>query len=185
MSLNMSEPTDWYTDKGRVSHFVGLDESAGEVSNYSMDAAYNWVNVQLARRQIDASDAETKTALLTDPNITMAQTWYACFLITNTVKANQEPARMLADGRITSQALGQGNVSIGYSPADPSEHYDELTTPDFHMLSQRSMRDFFANMVDGFGQPLRSIMVIANSFDKYDYNPDFANRLYTRRRYWR
>lgn len=185
MSLNMTEEADWYTDKPRVSHFISVESSAGEVSDYSMDAAYKWVNVQLARRKIDATDATTKTELLADPNITMAQTWYACFLMVSKVKGSQEPARIVPDGRQTSIALGQGNVSLGFAPSEVSEHYKELTTPDYHMLAQRAMSDFFANMVDGFNQPLRSIMVVSNSFDSYDYNPDFANRLYTRRRYWR
>lgn len=181
----MTVTTDWYTDKARVSHFVGLESSSGEVSNYAMDAAYKWVNVQLARKQIDATNETTKTNLMADPNVTMAMTWYACFLITNTIRGNQEPARIRPDGRQTSIALGQGNVSLGFSPNETSEHYEELTTPDFSMLAQRAMRDFFNNIVDNFSQPVQFIMAKSNSFDKYDVNPDYANRLYTRRRLWR
>lgn len=172
---------DWYTDTARVSHFVGLDVTAGEISDFVMDAAYKWVNVQLARKQIDANESTMKTQLLTDPNLTMAMTWYACFLVTNTIKANQNPTRILADGLITSQTIGQGDTSHGYKPNEPTEHYQELTTPNFSMLAQRAMRDFFNNMVDGFDQPLGSLMTVSNAFDR-TFNPDFANRLYERRR---
>lgn len=181
MSLNMTAEADWYTDTGRVAHFVGLDVTAGEISNYVMDAAYKWVNVQLARKEIDANNATTKVDLLADPNLTMAMTWYACFLVTNTIKANQNPTRILADGQITSQGLGAGDMNVGYQPPTPSEHYDELTTPNFSMLAQRAMRDFFNNMVDGFEQPIGSLMTVSNAFDR-EFNPDFANRLYERRR---
>lgn len=175
----MTAEADWYTDRGRVAFFTGQDETAGDISDYIMDAAYKWVTVQLASKKIDANNASTKVELMLDPNLTMAMTWYACFLITNTIKANQNPVRILADGRITSQSYGQGDTSIGYSPADPSEHYDELTTGDFSMLAQRAMRDFFKNMVDGFDQPLRTNMSVSNAF-RNEYNPDYANRLYQR-----
>lgn len=183
-SLNMSLEAEWYTDKGRVAQFVGA-ESESEVSDYSMDAAYKWVNGQLARKRIDATQPTVKTDLDEDPNITMAMTWYVCFLEINTIRGNQEPARIRPDGRQTSIALGQGNVSLGFAPSEISEHYDELTTPDFSMLAQRAMRDFFASQTDKFRQPVQFIMSVSNAYEKYDVNPDYANRLYTRRRIWR
>ena len=87
MSVNMSSSTDWYTDKNRVAHFVGADVAAGEVSDYDMDAAYKWVNAQLSRIEIDVTDSTTATNLKANGNITMAQTWYACFYRTTDLSA--------------------------------------------------------------------------------------------------
>lgn len=178
MSVNMSSSTDWYTDKNRVAHFVGADVAAGEVSDYDMDAAYKWVNAQLSRIEIDVTDSTTATNLKANGNITMAQTWYACFLITQQ-KGNLNPARMLPDGQITSQALGQGDVSIGYQPNQASTVYEELTTPNFYLNAQRAMRDFTNDMVDKFGQPRKSIMVKSNAF-RNETNIDRENELYKR-----
>lgn len=163
MSINVSEEADWYCDKGRVAHHAGEDVNVGDVSDYDMDAAYKWVNSQLARLEINTSDPVIHADLQTNDNIIMAQNWYACFILTMQ-KGNMNPTRIIPDGQITSQAIGQGDTSIGYKPNEPTDHYQELTRGGFSELAQREIRDFKNNMIDAYGQPKSSIMTTSNAF---------------------
>lgn len=175
---NMSTSTDWYCTKNRVAHFVGRESNVGEVSDYVMDSAYKWVNGELQREDIDPFKPELIPKLKADADLEMAMVWYACDLMTTVISGNQHHGRILPDGIIASQSFAQGDISMTYHKAEPTEHYEEMTTPDFHMRAQRAMRRFFNKLTDEFKRTKKSVMAIKNRL--HGNEADYANRLYTR-----
>ena len=181
MSLepNMSTSADWYCTKARVAHFTGREAAIGEVSDYIMDTAYKWVKGELTREEIDPTSEAVKTQLKADSNIEMAMTWAACDILTTVISGNQHQGRILPDGIIASQSFAQGDVSTTYHKSEPTEHYEEMTTPDFYLRAQRSMKRFFDSLTDEFTKKKKSLIARRNTLQRG--TPDFANRLYTKR----
>lgn len=182
MPVPMSTSTDWYCSKERVAHFTGRTAQLAEISDFTMDTAFKWVNSQLAKEEIDASDVDTSAELSTDPNIEQAHMWYACYLMTQVIDTNQHHARDIPDNERASMSLGQGEVSTTYHKADPSEHYAELSTPNYYFNAQRSLRDFLKSLIDPFTRKKKSLIAIKNTL-YLEQITSYAHRLWTRRYY--
>lgn len=182
MPAPLSTKDDWYCSKERVAHFVGRTAQLAEISDFDMDTAFKWVNSQLAKEEIDASDPDIKAALLIDPNIEQAQMWYACYLLTQVIDTNQHHARDIPDNERASMSLGQGEVSTTYHQAKASEHYDELTTPNYYFNAQRAIRDFLKSLIDAFKRKKKSLIAVKNTLYQEQIT-NYAHRLWTRRYY--
>jgi hypothetical protein len=187
MAATFSTATDWYTSKQRVDFYLQkANIISTSVDDFVMDDAYEWVNGRLSTKDIDATDPLVAADLKTKPLIRQAQTWYACFLVIRTINANLNQAALVPDAPITSQVVGQGDHSVGYGETKNAD--DEKPTPDYYHMAQRSINEFFANVVDSFIIPPQSVMASSNAYRREPYwtaADDHANRLrktYIRRR---
>lgn len=176
---NMSTSSDWYCTKNRVAHLIGRESNIAEISDYTMDIAYKWVNGELQKEGISPRKSDVIPKLKADSDVEMAMAWYACDVMTTVISGNQHHGRILPDGIIASQSFAQGDISMTYHKAEPTEHYEEMTTPDFYMRAQRAMRRFFNKLDDEFKRAKKSVIAVSNKMKDGEY--DFANRMYTRK----
>lgn len=178
---NPSTAADWYCTKNRVAYFVGRETNVAEIGDYVMDSAYKWVNGELTKEEIDPNDTDIIPKLKADTNIEMAMTWSACDIMTTVISGNQHHGRILPDGIVASQSFAQGDVSMTYHKAEPTDHYEEMSTPDFYLRAQRAMKRFFDSLTDEFTRKKKSLISRQNTMMKRA-EIDYANRLYAKYR---
>ncbi len=178
MAVPLSTSDDWYCTKERVAHL--LKRQASEVDDIDMDIGYKWVNSELKKEKVDpTADATIIAELQADENLEAAMTNHVCYVMTRVIASHQNPGRIIPDADITSQTFGQGDVTLGYKPAEPTEHYEEYTTPNFYMEAQRYMKAFFDNLTDALNRQKRSLIAVGNTLYK-DLSVDYNNRHWQR-----